>query len=652
MKNNLLSRMIHPNRLALCLCGCLVGLLTLIWAGWYSAPAQANPSTIAPHSIITDTIWTVDKSPYQIDSFIVINLGATLTIEAGVTVENYYGPLQSTSYNFDVEGRIIANGTEVDPILFNPGPDGWSGLNIYGTSDAINTGSVLNYVVFEEGGFTGSGTAANLRLQYSQVEVHHCQFNNSPGDGLLGDDATAGGVADIYDSSFTNNAGYAVNFENGSVNPFLSNLTATGNGPSLPYGGNLVMVNDATLSPGQHIWENMGLPYLIRGTNVGPGSELDIEPGVHILAEPGNDALDVQGGILGAFGTPSQPIRFDPADAASGWSGIAIMGTEGYPSSGGWFDHVIITKGGFGGNCDLYVTYGNSSVTNSQLESSEDSGVCLDHGATLVMTGTHLINNQEYAMDVIDAGARFTLESLTASGNLSDTIGVEGGIITGMQIWPKSGINTYDLFYGGVTISTTAILNIEPGVTVLFGETRDITIRGTMNAIGTPANPITFTGETSTPGLWAGLNFVGTPERHAMGRLAYATIEYGGYGGSPLVGIENADVIFYHCILRHSASDAIRIYPGARISMPAEVTAAQQVQVNWSQFIDNSGYAIANQNADTLVNAIYNWWDGSSGPLAPDNPGGTGGEISGLVLYRPFVTGPSGSFVYLPLTKK
>ena len=31
-------------------------------------------------------------------------------------------------------------------------------------------------------------------------------------------------------SSFTNNAGYAVNFQDGSVNPVLSNLTATGNG--------------------------------------------------------------------------------------------------------------------------------------------------------------------------------------------------------------------------------------------------------------------------------------------------------------------------------------------------------------------------------------------------------------------------------------
>ena len=66
-------------------------------------------------------------------------------------------------------------------------------------------------------------------------------------------------------ASFTNNQGYAVNFEDGSVNPVLSNLTATGNGASLGYDGNLVYVNDATLH-GAHTWENMGLPYLILQT--------------------------------------------------------------------------------------------------------------------------------------------------------------------------------------------------------------------------------------------------------------------------------------------------------------------------------------------------------------------------------------------------
>jgi hypothetical protein len=493
--------------------------------------------------------------------------------------------------------------------------------------------------------------SGNLWLKYAVVDVHHCQFNHSPGDGILGDDASTQGVANIYDSSFTGNAGYAVNFEDGSVNPILSNLTASGNGPTLPYGnGDMVVINDATLH-GTHNWENMGLPYLILQTIVAPDSILSIEPGVQILAEPGNDALDIQG-VLVAVGTPSQVIHFDPADPVSGWSGIALMGTDVQPSIGNLLNYVSINKGGFTGYCDLYVTYADVSVTNSQLDGGLDRGVCLDHGASLTMTDTQITNNLGYAMDVIDVGAQFTLDNLVASGNTNDTIGIEGGTMTGIHTWPKSGINTYDLHYNYVTIAPTGTLNIEAGVTVLLGEARDITVRGALNALGTPSDPILFSSVTPTPGFWINLNFEGTPEQHAVGLLAYTTIEYGGAGGSAMVNIDNADVNFVHCILRYSLGDAIRVLPGQALALPpAGALATQPVRVYWSSLINIGGYAINNGSAQN-VQATYNWWGASSGPTADGNPYGTGSALNGLVLYRPWLTQPDKTSVLLPLVAR
>lgn len=648
MKNNSLSRHFRNLPLGLLI---LAGLLTILWAGKAVRPANAaRPATIVGGSITTNTDWNIAGSPYLVNSYVDLVAGVTLTIEPGVIVGNYSGG-GSLNYNFNVEGTLVANGTALLPITFNPGSNGWSGINITGQPGAINTGSSLNYVVLESGGYGGSGVGANLRLQYAVVDVHNSQFNHSPGDGILGDDASGQGVANIYDSIFTGNAGYAVDFEDGSVNPVLHNLTASGNGTSLGYGGNLVFINDATLS-GNNIWENMGLPYLILGTIVGPNSQLTIEPGVQVLSFPGNDNLDVQGSLL-ADGTASQVIHFDPLTPTLGWSGIAIMGTDVFPSAGGVLNQVIITKGGYGGNCDLYVQYGNATVTNSQLDSSEESGLCLGQGSTLVMTDTQLTNNQKYAMDIIDAGDIFYLDNLTATGNLSNTIGVEGGTITDIHTWQKSGINTYDLFYGAVTVAPTGTLNIEAGVSVIFGETRDITIRGTLNAIGTPTNPITFTGETPTSGLWTGINFIGTPIQHASGKLAYATVEYGGYGNSAMIYIENADVTFVHCILRYCSQDAIEIQPGSALNaQPAGVQDIQEVVINWSSLYDNIGrYAIQN-NSSQAVLALYNWWGAASGPAADDNLDGKGSALSGPVLYRPYITGPDGSFIYLPLLGK
>jgi len=622
-----------------------LGFWVLLWIGViHAVPAQAKANTVAPKVIASDTTWTEAGSPYLIDSSIFVNPGVTLTIEAGVEV-NGLNP-DGNNYLFQVDGRLIAQGTAEKPILFHNSIGPWSGILINGTMSETNRGSELDYVIVDGGGLGASGVGGNLSLTYVQAEVRHCQFNNGRGDGILGNDASTGGMANIYDSSFTNNAGFAVMFEDGSVNPVLAHLTASGNGADIPFGGDGVYIGDNTLE-GAHTWENMGLPYMIVQTTVGPDGVLTIEPGVQVLAYLANDGLDVEGRLM-ANGTPSQPVRFDPVDPASGWSGIAIAGSEAQPSNGSILNEIVINQGGFAGNCNLYISYGEATVTNALIDGSEDSGICLEHGASLVMSDTLLSNNGQYAIDVLDASAQFTLSNLTASGNMSDTIGVEIGTMTGAHTWQASGIDTYDL-YGYLTIAPTGTLVVEPGVTVLIGEGMDITVHGALIALGTAWDPIIFSGETQTPGWWGGLSFEGTPELHALGLLEDVTIEYGGYGGSALVGIYNADVTFNKCVLRYGSSDAIKIFPsGVQAAVAEGVMDSQGVEIRRSEIYEIDHYAINNEGSQA-VQAAFNWWGDASGPQAEGNPGGTGAVIVGTVVYQPYLTGPNGVCMFLPV---
>ena len=130
------------------------------------APAAASPPV---HEITEDTTWTKDASPIQIGYVHVVD-GVTLTIEPGVRVESAHGRLT-------VEGRLVAEGTEAEPIVFTADPvyGNWFGL---GLSDQEDSPSVVRHAVVEKASrgitmagaavpvedvtFTGNGTAVEI----------------------------------------------------------------------------------------------------------------------------------------------------------------------------------------------------------------------------------------------------------------------------------------------------------------------------------------------------------------------------------------------------------------------------------------------------------------------------------------------------------
>ena len=128
--------------------------------GAYENPLKFPAHTEIPAGDVSGT-WT-KNSPYNINGEITIPDGSTLTIEPGVEV------IFTGNYKFNVQGRLLAIGTETDTIFFTINdttgfhhltlPDGgWHGIKILDIASS-NDSTIFEYCTFEYGkANTGSG---------------------------------------------------------------------------------------------------------------------------------------------------------------------------------------------------------------------------------------------------------------------------------------------------------------------------------------------------------------------------------------------------------------------------------------------------------------------------------------------------------------
>jgi hypothetical protein len=118
----------------------------------------------------------------------------------------------------------------------------------------------------------------------------------------------------------------------------------------------------------------------------------------------------------------------------------------------------------------------------------------------------------------------------------------------------------YEVCFNGVTIGPTATLTIQPGVTVQFQQSVNdkLNVQGTLNAIGTITQPITFTGVVATPGSWGGISADYAVITPAIVSLRYATVEDGGGGSSfgQLI-VDRGILTMTHSLIRNGASNGI-----------------------------------------------------------------------------------------------
>lgn len=132
-----------------------------------------------------------------------------------------------------------------------------------------------------------------------------------------------------------------------------------------------------------------------------------------------------------------------------------------------------------------------------------------------------------------------------------------GGVITTDTTWSASGspylVTDHITVRGGVT------LTIEPGVAVQFGEKLGLYVQGRLHAVGTVQNMITFTGSSSEPAWWRGIQI--TDAGSAV--IEWCQVAYAGYWDS--VGVSktgSGELILKHSTVRGHAGDGLRLAAG------------------------------------------------------------------------------------------
>lgn len=281
-----------------------------------------------------------------------------------------------------------------------------------------------------------------------------------------------------------------------------------------------------------------GVDYIIVDCVASVEVDLVIEPGVEIEFSDGTGLHVRQQGSINALGSESEPIVFTGVTKEQGsWKGI-ITSSQKVKNR---FEYVTMEYAGDGGLTsnsepaslillgDSYFRLNNVTIMNG-----------LNYGVAAQGLNYNVeINNCHITNCNIPIYAEGNVVSFISggdfSGNTIDVIRLSTANINGTNhTWKDLGVpyrNANDL-----TIDGGAKLTIDPGVVIEFEDTKGIVLDkmfdtgSALIAIGTPSNPITFTGVTKVPGAWKAISI--RRSTSVQNKIDNVLIEYAGGAGA------------------------------------------------------------------------------------------------------------------------
>lgn len=563
--------------------------------------------------------------PYVCENLDITTNYIDLVIDPGCEFQMGY------SMGFSVNGTISALGTSANPILFTKLPgssNNWRGFYLNaGTSYAHFDHCILNYCASSnqynhiQDAFT-LYRANTVLIENTQINNAYCravciESSDSDQDDLVINNLSINGCG--MDAVYQNASGYNLTISGLTVNACnayplsisanwahqVSGLTLTNNAFNVIrfIGGGYLA--SQTLS-------NHGYPYQVSGGNLYVYyTQVTIQPGTIFYLERYR-SLEISG-TLTAIGSPEQPIIFDRVPSGSYyWDRIYLTNNSNASfaycqlNNGGernqyGYDNALLDNDGASllslqncqiNNCDAQAirlttlsSSDNVQINDLQISGCRTDGIwCNDDDFIFSANNLYISDCLRNPLSIPPAKiSAFTQLNLSDNAN-NDIRLFQGNGIYGNLQFPNFGY-VYRCEEGIIGYSGSSV-SFAPGTMFWIADNRDLAFYGTVSAVGTETEPITFTRYPSSTNYWGGITLYNSSweAEFTHCRILYAGAQNAYGERRAFLNSGSANVQISNCLIQHSFGNAI-VCTDMQISDILDIDGLSIQEAAWSGFV-------------------------------------------------------------------